>query len=179
MYTENENGTITFSYSIDELFKQTSLSILYMADQHKNKYKQESTEELGMSNDDFSFFKKLLRDAFDNLFSAVSVYAKYVTDPAPYRFNVDLTDPQDQLETNNMVAITLKMPDTWGVHMMGVLDNHMADTLEKYVTAFWFKHKLMMELYALARQEAIEEEKKARSALFYRNTPAKKKYKYF
>lgn len=179
MYTENDNGTITYSLSINELFRHTSLSILYMADQYQKRQGQENKEELGMTNDDFKFYKKLLRDAFDYLFEVVSVYAKYVTDPDPYRFNVDLNDPQDHDETNNVVAITLDMPDTWGVHMKGVLDNRMADALERHVMAAWFKHKMMADLYNLARAEYIETEKDVRSALFYSNTPVKKKYKYF
>jgi len=177
MWTDNENGTITFSFSIEELFKQTSLSILYQADQYQAR--EESREEVGMTNDDFPFFKKLLRDAFDRLFSTVSVYAKYVTEPAPYRFNVDLGATQDADETNNKVAITLKMPDTWGVHMKAVLENHMADALETHVMTAWFKHKLLMDVAGVVEAKFIEAEKNVRSALHYRNTPAKKKYKYF
>lgn len=173
MYTEDTDaGTIMFHYDIESLYRNTAVLILYQANYWNRDGGETSVDELAMTENDRSFFDKVLRDAFDDVFMPLSVYGKYVVDPHyPYQFNVDVDD-DGEME----VAYTLKMPDSWGSHMKAVLDNKISDAIQLYIVKEWFRYITQLELYRYCEQDYYKKVSEMRSALLYRNTPAKKKY---
>lgn len=168
MFTNNtETGILTLKYDVDYLYKNILGLILYKADRYRIDNNQDTKEDLSLTEDDKALFYKMLRDSFDNVFSEVSVYGKYVE--LPYQFNV-------QEGENYYVIITLKMPDEWGIHMAGVLDNKIKESIELGVIKRWFDHLMLYDLSSMINKELEDQIREVRSSLFYRNTPIKKKY---
>lgn len=171
MYGNKLNGSITFYYDSEDLFKEVGILSAYMA---KN-FKDESgsmLDELSISDDERDIYNVCLKQALPNIYDEMVKMTSCVVDAFDDDAIVE-ADETDGLKRKKgtYVEFTLRNNNAFNGNVLTLVDSTLLNCIKFAVLAEFYSVCLHTDLYRISRDKFVTNVMQLRQRMF----PLKKK----